>query len=98
MEYTYDQIYGVDLNAYMDRLGISLEDLFLKTLTDIQFLKENLRREVEKKNPDDYLISVIYNTIEKKEKHLERMKEWAKVYCTHEYNMLRSSENWDKAL
>ena len=97
-EYSYDQIYGVDLNAYMDRLGLSLEDLFLKTTTDIKFLKENLKREVQKDNPDEYLVTVIFNTIEKKEKHLQRMKEWAKIYCSHEYKLLKESDAWKNEL
>ena len=91
IEYTYDQIYGVDLNAYMDKLGFSLEDLVLKTMADIEFLKKNLRKEVNKpkENQDDYLITVIFNTINKKEKHLSRIIEWAKTYCELEYEDLK---------
>jgi hypothetical protein len=93
MSYNYEDIYGVSLHAYMNELGLSLEDLFSKTITDIKFLKENLYRVTYKKE-NAQLQKVIFDTINKKQKHLDRMIEWAKIYCAEEYEGLRKDENW----
>jgi hypothetical protein len=78
MNYNYDDIYGVSLDEYVARQGITLEDLINKTKMDIAILKENLRRVVKEDRPypDNYLETVIFKTISKKEKHLDHLLDW----------------------
>jgi hypothetical protein len=78
MNYNYDDIYGVSLDEYVARQGITLEDLINKTKIDIAILKENLRRVVKEDRPypDNYLETVIFKTISKKEKHLDHLLDW----------------------
>jgi hypothetical protein len=78
MNYTYDDIYGVSLDEYVKRHGLTLEDLIEKTKMDISILKENLSKVLKERRPypDNYLETVIFQTIKKKEKHLEHLSEW----------------------
>jgi hypothetical protein len=77
----------------MGRLGLSLEDLLLKTVTDIEFLKENLKK-ITERDQDSYLQKIVFDMIQKKEKHLSKIIEWAKIYCKQEYDQLKESDSW----
>jgi hypothetical protein len=78
MTFTYDEIYGVSIEEYTKRHNIDIEDLIKKTKIDIEILKENLKRTMSMKlqYPDDYIITEIFKTINKKEKHLEHLQNW----------------------
>jgi hypothetical protein len=78
MNYTYDDIYGISLDEYVKKHDVTLDDLIEKTKTDILLLKENLSKVLKEKRPypDNYLETVIFQTIKKKEKHLEHLSEW----------------------
>lgn len=78
MNFTYDDIYGVTLDEYIKRHELTLDDLVNKTKRDINILKENLGKVLKRKlpYPDSYLETVIYQTIKKKEKHLDHLLDW----------------------
>ena len=78
-EYSYDDIYGIPLGEYLERHGVDLKNLITKVQIDIVLLKENLKRVLEEQRPypDNYIETVIFQTIKKKEKHLLRLMEWA---------------------
>jgi hypothetical protein len=78
MNFTYDDIYGVTLDEYVKRHGLDLEDLINKTKMDIAILKENLGKVIKDKlpYPDSYLETIIFQTIKKKERHLQHLLDW----------------------
>jgi hypothetical protein len=78
MNYSYDDIYGISLDEYVKRHGLTLEGLIEKTKVDIGILKENLKKTLEEKKPypDSYIENVIFQTIRKKEAHLEHLLDW----------------------
>jgi hypothetical protein len=79
-DYSYDEIYGVDLDTYCKLQGITIDDLIESVEMDIKILKQNLNHQVwGKKNIEEMdfnLIGTIHAIINKKEKHLKRLKEW----------------------
>jgi len=79
IKYSYDDIYGIPLGEYLERHGVDLKNLISKVQIDIVLLKENLKRVLEEQRPypNNYLETVIYQTIQKKEKHLQHLMEWA---------------------
>ena len=78
--YSYDDIYGVSLDNYCAAHGLTPDDLIKKVKTDIDILKANLSKVLAEKRPypDNYLETVIFKTIKKKEKHLEHLLDWSK--------------------
>ena len=79
MNYTYDDIYGINIEDYLTRHGQTLADLKDKIQIDIQILKE---RQIEVHAmklpyPDNYLENVLYAAIKKKQDHLDRVLDWA---------------------
>jgi hypothetical protein len=71
MNYSYDEIYGVDIEEYCSLHNTTPQDLINKINIDIQILKNRLKEII---NEDDhYLISVVYELINKKEKHKDRL-------------------------
>ena len=81
MDYTLEDLYGVDLEEYCRRHGTDIDKLINKTKTDLELLKENLTRLVRDKNDIlDYKITVIRNRIIQKEEQLKRLKYWKKRY------------------
>jgi len=79
--YTYDDIYGISIDKYCDEHGLTVDDLIKKVKTDIKILKQNLA-EVLKKDlpyPENYLETIIYKTISKKEKHLQHLLDWKQL-------------------
>jgi len=77
-EYSYDDIYGISLDEYIKRHGVELHDLIAKVQIDIALLKENLKRVLKEQRPypDNYIETVIFQTIKKKEKHLQHLLDW----------------------
>ena len=80
MEYSYDEIYGVNIDEYAKLHGTTVQDLIEKTKLDIDILSKRLRYLVqhEEKIGTNHLITVVFNTISKKQKHLSRLEEWQK--------------------
>jgi len=76
----YDIIYGVDLGEYLRFHNKSKEKLIEEIETDIEILQENYQKYAQRnRNLNDDELSIIYNIrnlIEKKRKHLERIKRW----------------------
>jgi hypothetical protein len=80
MEYSYDEIYGVDIDEYAKLHGTTDQDLIEKTKLDIDILSKRLRYLVEHEDNmgTNHLITVVFNTISKKQKHLSRLEECQK--------------------
>jgi len=76
--YTYDDIYGISLDEYCKWHNLKLDDLIKKVQVDIDILKVNLDKTLRKKlpYPESYLETVIFQTIKKKEKHLQHLLDW----------------------
>ena len=74
----YDEIYGVDLPTYCNIHNIRVENLINKVEIDIKLLQNNLHYLVWVKNVDvcDLLVREVYYLLQKKEKHLKRLKKW----------------------
>ncbi len=77
---TLDDLYGVSLNEYCAIHGTTPEALIQKTCTDIALLRQRLHRlvwnaEQDPKNED--LIPHVKEKMERKQRHLERLMEWA---------------------
>jgi len=74
--FSYDEIYGIDLNEYLKRQNKKINDLINEIETDINILKDNMRKNIYVNNPNWILIGEIHKVIVKKENHLRRLKEW----------------------
>ena len=71
---TYDELYGLSLEQYCERHGITIDDLIQKTKTDIDILSERLD------GIGDFIsheFTTVYNALNGKRKHLSRLEEWA---------------------
>jgi len=79
INYTYDDIYGISLGEYCKLHNLTLDDLIEKVRMDINILKVNLGVVIneDKPYPENYIENVIFQTIKKKEKHLEHLLDWA---------------------
>jgi len=80
-DFNYDDFYGLTLEEYCDVIGISIETLINKNTKEIEVLKNRLNKLVWAEVQEDdekipYLINCIARLIEKKEKHLDRLKKW----------------------
>lgn len=81
MIYNYDLLYGVNIKEYVKRHNTKIDNIIKKTEIDIAILKENLLKITRgnlKHLPEKYPLieKEIYDLIDKKKKHLERLKEW----------------------
>jgi hypothetical protein len=74
--FSYDELYGIDINKYCELHSISLEELIEKVNIDISILKRNLHNQTYKEPPNWCLINEIAKLLDKKEKHLKRLKKW----------------------
>jgi len=75
----YDELYGVDISKYCKYHNIEPQRLVLKTEKDIELLKANLHKHTYDIEPTNWeLVSQIHKLLNKKEKHLKRLKEWIK--------------------
>jgi len=76
----YDIIYGVDLGEYLKIHNKTKEQLEKEIETDIKILQTNYQRYAQRNHTltDEELeiASAIRKLIEKKRKHLERIKKW----------------------
>jgi len=78
MNYSYDDLYGVDLETYLAAHDTSIEQLIEKVDIDIDLLKARLEVLMGEDwiNQDNALITYVYNLIKKKQEHKERLNEW----------------------
>ncbi len=78
----YDELYGIDIGEYCRRHETTIEELIHKSDIDIKILYENLGRLIEAERAgklsynEMYLIDTISFTINKKHKHIQRLKDW----------------------
>ncbi|BCD61710.1 hypothetical protein NrS5_06 [Nitratiruptor phage NrS-5] len=76
-----DEIYGIGLDEYCRIQGTTPDQLIQKTKTDMVLLKMRLHHlvwhEVQNSHTDE-LIRVVKEKLERKRKHLERLKKWNK--------------------
>ena len=80
-EFSYDQIYGINIDEYCKIQGINIDTLITMIEKDIEILKKNLWKETRETLPgceNWNLIFEIKKTLDKKEKHLKRLKSWRK--------------------
>lgn len=79
MTFTYDDIYGIGIEEYLERHNQTLDELIVKNEIDMEILKENLHKVLNAKlpYPESYLETEVYKSIQKKTKHLNRLKMWA---------------------
>jgi len=84
--FNYDDLYGVNLKEYCIAHNTNPEKLIQKIDIDIRLLKNRLNYLLEQEsqkpfreqnNSDLYLITKVYQLIQKKEKHKDRLREWA---------------------
>jgi hypothetical protein len=76
MDYSYDELYGVDLTEYLKRTNKSRDKLIFELNQEIKMLKENLQEKIEELGVTDPLIGSIWELLQKKVKHLKRIKKW----------------------
>ena len=76
--FSYDDIYGISLDEYCKWHNLTLDNLIKKVQVDIDILKSNLNFTLKKNlpYPESYLETMIYKTIQKKEKHLQHLLDW----------------------
>ena len=72
----YNDLYGISLSEYIKKQNTTLKDLQEKVKTDIDLLKQNLGKVIQKEGISSYAVTLIHNTISKKETHLQRLKDW----------------------
>ena len=76
-EIGYDELYGVNLDEYCKFHQITIDDLMNKTKKDIELLNKRLYILVCKKNKlGSQITNEVYKLLQKKKKHLERLKKW----------------------
>ncbi len=73
--FTYDDLYGVGIDEYCFRHGITIDDLIHKSEIDIEIMSKNLKRLLTT-DPSNYLVDSIFFTIAKKRKHIQKLQEW----------------------
>jgi len=74
----YDEVYGMSLDEYCAVHNTTMELLIGKVAKDVEILKENFKKEYTGMLPTP-LGDKIYEALEKKRKHLDRLKDWARA-------------------
>ena len=79
MNYSYDETFGVDLPTYCEVHGTDIETLIKKVELDIELLSERLKplMALHFMEQDSPLIEHIVRLIRKKQKHKDRLNDWA---------------------
>jgi hypothetical protein len=80
MEYSYDELYGVDIEEYCKIHNTTLEDLIQKSEIDIELLRKNMGRLLQEDltYEEGYITKVLFDLIKKKQKHVDHLKMWTK--------------------
>jgi len=74
-DFSYDELYGIDLDEYLLKHRKTIDELINEISIDISILENNLRNKINC-NDDCYLINSIVSLLEKKRKHLDKIKKW----------------------
>lgn len=77
-----DVIYGIGINEYCEKHGITIYDLIKRCETDIQLIFTNYLKyaQKEKFSEQDYIdIEIIKKALDKKRKHLIRLNKWKNI-------------------
>jgi len=79
--YDLNDIYGVDIGTYCDRLGTTPEKLIEDKYTEIEMLQENYDRLLERRRDMSIalLCSHINGVIHSKQKKIARIEKWMKA-------------------
>lgn len=79
MSYSYDDIFGVDLDTYCAAHSTTIEALVEKIDRDVDLLNYRMKRlmEVPFMEQDVALTTYLYKLINKKQKHKQRLLDWA---------------------
>jgi len=74
----YDELYGISIDEYCKYHNTTIDSLISKTSKDIELLKRRLNCLIyeEKVDIGSQLINDVYSLLQKKERHLERLKKW----------------------
>jgi hypothetical protein len=76
--YTYDELYGVDLDSYCAAHETTIKHLIEKIDIDIQILNDRMKKLMAPyfMEQDNTLINTIHNLIKKKNEHKDRLNDW----------------------
>lgn len=77
MNYTYDEIYDMDLAEYCTAHNTTLGELIERTEIDMLILKAHFEK-LYPRGAIGYppIGNAVYSTLKKKEKHLDRLLDW----------------------
>ena len=73
----YNEIYGMNLEEYCKRHNTSISNIINKVSIDIDILSERL--DSLKHDMFSKEFNLVYGVLDKKRKHLNRLKEWSVV-------------------
>jgi cob(I)alamin adenosyltransferase len=78
MSMDYNELYGISLKEYIKAHYTNLQKLMEKVQVDIVLLEKNLKKVIENSEDGitDSRVTIIHSTIKKKQKHLQRLKDW----------------------
>ena len=79
MNYSYDEIYDIDLDTYCAMHNTSIEALISKIDIDIDILYAAMKKliDIHFMEQDSTKLTYIHNLIKKKSEHKERLRDWA---------------------
>jgi hypothetical protein len=78
MNLNYDELYGIDLDKYLEFHNKTKNQLEKEIEKDIKLLKNNLDKLIKERDITDPLIGAVYELLKKKENHLKRIRKWKK--------------------
>ena len=76
-EVSYNDLYGLDIDAYCIAHNTSIERLIEKTRTDIRILGKRTKK-LANDDVTSQLLEQVLVLKKKKENHLDRLKKWKK--------------------
>ncbi len=78
MAFTYDELYGVDLDEYCRLHDTTIDALIKKSEIDIEIMYRNLDRlmRMNLSYEESHIIDTISFAIRKKEKHIFALQDW----------------------
>ncbi len=78
MTFSYDEIYGVNLDEYCKLHNTTVDDLIRKSNVDISILHSNLDVLLHKdlSHDEGYIIDFIFGLIKKKQDHIFKLEAW----------------------
>jgi len=79
MRYSYDEIYGIDLDTYCAMHDTTIEKLITKIDIDIDILYAKMKTiiDIPFMERDPTMLTYIHALIKKKTEHKERLRDWA---------------------